>query len=106
MSTLVYGASDDLIELEGDLSEEFSAYDFNGHLALSNGVLLSVRYSDGGYWRIAVVRGHEWVTIIPASAQDGRDEEGYPAYSDRAVVEGPTLTWAVLVPEEEHLILS
>lgn len=59
MHTLkIYGASDDLIEIEGEnLDEEFSAYDLedNSHLAISDGTLLAVEYDKDGIWRFRAV---------------------------------------------------
>lgn len=98
MTVLVYGASDDLIEIEGDITEEFSAYDFDGHLAFSNGVVLSARYDDDGMWRFAPVRGADKVKIEYASGEEGKDDDGYPAYSDKVMVTGETL-WVALVKE-------
>ena len=52
----VYGASDDLIEIEGDISEEFN-YPYNADdkgvlLAFSDGTLARIKYDSGGMWRI------------------------------------------------------
>ncbi len=52
---IVYGASDDLIEVEGAIREEFTA-NRDGEanlLAFSDGTLLEVTYTDAGIWRIA-----------------------------------------------------
>jgi len=53
MTTTVYGASDDLIEVAGDIYEEFNPA--AGHddgesdlLTFSNGVVLGIRFSDDG----------------------------------------------------------
>lgn len=54
----VYGASDDLIEVEGDIREEFSAYlDDNESkvLAFSDGTLLRMVYDHDGIWRVTTV---------------------------------------------------
>ncbi len=58
--TLITGASDDLIEIKGELEEEFDAYDCeNGVMAFSDGTLLSVRYDEDGLWRFMVkVKGN------------------------------------------------
>ena len=75
----VYGVSDDLIEIEGDMREEFTlpASDA-GYLAFSDGTLLSVRYSDEGVWRFAPIdHGSAWYSI--EQAPDGDDNN----YSDR-----------------------
>lgn len=51
--TAIYGASDDLIEIEGVISEEFNHYDESpALLAFSDGTLLEIEYDDDGIWRI------------------------------------------------------
>lgn len=55
--TKIYGASDDLIELEGQIREEFNHYGSGDDskaaiLAFSDGTLLEVEYDDDGIWRI------------------------------------------------------
>ena len=51
----IYGASDDLIEIEGDITEEFNWYSDNveerRYLAFSDGTLLRVFYDEDGIWR-------------------------------------------------------
>ncbi len=55
--TKVTGASDDLIELDGDIYEEFNWYagdsddDEHRFLAFSDGTVLSVQYDQDGIWR-------------------------------------------------------
>lgn len=48
----VSGHSDDLIEIEGDINEEFSWDDEEMYLAFSDGTVLSIDYTDSGNWRI------------------------------------------------------
>jgi len=52
---IIYGASDDLIEIEGDITDEFNVY-LNGDetvlLAVSDGTLLRVKYDEDGIWRL------------------------------------------------------
>lgn len=89
MSITVYGASDDLIEIDGDLSEEFSAIDQapdGDLLAFSTGTVLRIRYGSGGVWRITHVTG----PTVPIVQAPEDDEDNY---SDRATVEGAT--WVV-----------
>lgn len=51
--TVIYGASDDLLEIEGQLSEELNpSSDKKNLLALSDGTLLEIWYDDDGIWRI------------------------------------------------------
>lgn len=55
----ITGASDDLIEIEGDISEEFNWItndsDERRFIAVSDGTLLSVRYDADGIWRFDLV---------------------------------------------------
>lgn len=54
--TKLTGASDDLIELEGELKEEFNDYDCStGRIAFSDGTLLSVNYDNDGIWRFNLI---------------------------------------------------
>lgn len=51
----IYGASDDLIEVEGDITEEFNppyGDDNPCYLAFGDGTMLSVQYDKDGMWRI------------------------------------------------------
>lgn len=53
----VYGSSDDLIEVEGDISEEFYASnDKPNILAVSNGIVLDVSYTSLGMWKISILK--------------------------------------------------
>lgn len=85
MSVTIYGSTDDLIEIEGDIREEFtySCDDekSDGDLfAFSDGTLLRVKYTDSGIWRITpVVRASE-LTIEQA------DETNVSNYSDRVTL--------------------
>lgn len=52
-TTTITGASDDLIELEGMIREEFNPRsDVRNLLAFSDGTLLEVVYDDNGIWRV------------------------------------------------------
>lgn len=60
MPLTVHGAGDDLIELEGDIIEEYSAVleaNETAILVLSNGALLEVRGDAFGVWRITQLDG-------------------------------------------------
>lgn len=47
----VYGSSDDLIEVEGDVTEEFSPSTSIGYLGFSDGTVLKYEYDRFGFWR-------------------------------------------------------
>jgi hypothetical protein len=77
---VVTGHSDDLIELDGAISEEFSPpYGDEprvNYLAFSDGTVLSVEYSSGGIWRIAPAThwGTAKIEITPAGPGEGTDK--------------------------------
>lgn len=90
----VYGASDDCIEVDGDISEEFS-YQGRGYgqatgdlLAFSDGTILRIEFTREGVWRIALVV-HGSADLSIEQAPEG-DEENY---SDRATLSGAV--WVV-----------
>lgn len=86
--TVVYGASDDLIEIGGHLSEEFGAYDSDPrYLAFANGVVLKITYDSEGVWRVQPRAGADRVEIVFARGEDEpRDADGVAGYSDKAVI--------------------
>lgn len=86
--TVVYGASDDLLEVGGHLAEEFdNDQDETRYVGFANGVLLKMTCDDEGFWRIAPRAGSDRVELIFARGEDAdRDEDGCPGYSDKAVV--------------------
>ncbi len=95
MSVTIYGASDDLVEVEGDVREEFSAlgnenFDGDGgYLAFSDGTILSIVYGDRGVWRIVpIAEGSGELSVKQAPVGDEDD------YSDIATLSGD-LEWVV-----------
>ena len=95
MKVTIYGASDDLIEVEADTgwAEEFNpaSDDKASYLAFSDGTVLSVEYTDAGIWRINRVKsGTLKYEKAEAPADDSKN------YSDRATLHGDaSLTWVV-----------
>lgn len=80
MTTEVYGASDDLIEIDGDIKGEHPAAE--SFLFMSDGTILKVKYgkSNMAVWDIKVVRaGSLFKTIKPCFDEDA------DRYSDTAV---------------------
>lgn len=84
----IRGSSDDLIEIEGDIDEEFTHYsDETAVLAISDGTLLSVEYD--GIWRIAPIhKGSAEMT-----KHEGTDEDD--DYTDIVTLTG-NIEWVVL----------
>jgi hypothetical protein len=92
----IYGASDDLIEIDGAIREEFGCVlDVPGEsaiIAVSDGTLLRVRYDEDGIWRFTPsVLGSSSIAIAP-----GMDDR---LHSDRVILRGDNLTWVVLALE-------
>lgn len=93
MSITIYGASDGLIEVEGDIREEFSyPYDSEAGLlaAVSDGTLLRVQYTKDGTWRITpLVYGAASYSKVEAAGADTDN------YSDRVTLAGE-VKWLVI----------
>lgn len=91
----VYGASDDLIEVEGYLNDEFPCPKDDEDrdralLAFSTGVVLEVEYGNEGIWRIRQLAGQsDQVILDPNPPEDGE------RYSDVAWLREPA-EWVVL----------
>jgi hypothetical protein len=94
MGLTISGASDDIISIDGDLTEEFyydadRRGDKNGDiLAFSDGTVLRIAFDpDGtGNWRITpVARGSANLTVAQTAEEDD---------TDRADLDG-SITWAV-----------
>lgn len=94
----IYGSSDDLIEIEGDIREEFTAgtqYDdgregTGGYLACSDGTLIEMSYKDDGIWHANILnKGSAFKEhiILPLDADPDGDE-----YSDKIILDGK-VTW-------------
>lgn len=84
----IYGASDDLIEVEGDTNDEFNLYDDEkALLAFGDGTVVSVVYDEHGCWRVnRVAAGSATFEKVEA---DGADTD---RYSDEVTLEGD-LRW-------------
>lgn len=95
----ITGASDDLIEIDGDVNEEFNSYDCkNGLLCISDGTLLKVVYDEDGIWRFTpkckgtAFKGHE-----VGSAEDGTN--------DKVFIEG-VVKWIVFTDEPQQALVK
>jgi hypothetical protein len=91
----IYGGSDDLIVVEGDINEEFP-WRKRGYgqpsgdlLAFSDGTVLWINFTDEGVWRIERLAGDiERLTIAQAPEGDAEN------YSDRATLDA-NIRWVV-----------
>lgn len=97
---VIYGASDDLVEIEGVVSDELGApFDKPGIVTveLDDAVWARIRieYTDDGVWRIGRPAGDaaalSAAVVIPARAEHDEemsdDEDGCPGYSDKIVID-------------------
>ena len=90
MTTKIYGASDDLIEADGDVCGEVGCYgtDDQEHgvlLLLSDGTLLEVKYgkADMGVWGITlVIAGELFEKIEPCSDEDADPHSDVAYFKD------------------------
>jgi hypothetical protein len=91
VSITIYGASDDLIEVDGDISEEFTLHhagETGDLLAFSDGTVLRIGITHAGIWRIhPIVRGSAELTIEQFAESDDAN------YTDRATLSGAV--WVV-----------
>jgi len=95
MSITIYGASDDLIEIEGDIREEFNFYPDAGesrYLAISDGTVLRVEYDDDGIWRIVPIT----VGKATFSKKDGLVSDDT---NDVVTLSGVIIDWVVMGDE-------
>jgi len=91
--TKIYGASDDLIEIEGEINDEHQANSgdqFN--FSISDGTKGYIAYSDAGEWKIVI---HYEGTLFNSKILSVGDDEkhtipeaiGLSSYSDILVME-------------------
>jgi len=83
----IYGASDDLVEVDGPFGDEFGCYNQAMTLSFDDGTRVRAAYSEAGdgCWRVEVValgEGAEVVEHFKATDSDGKE------YSDRVTIRG------------------
>lgn len=89
-SITIFGASDDLIEIEGDIREEINfVADHPFYLACNEGTLIYGEYNDIGLWKFLVLKcGSATSSVVSAHDPDSDN------YSDRLTLEG-NISWVV-----------
>ena len=86
--TKIYGASDDLIEIEGAVNDEVNHIDAkNVLIKASDGTKAKITYDDNGEWKISVeVEGSEYFGLIHSVGDDAKHTFPYAigctSYSD------------------------
>lgn len=91
MAVTITGSSDDLIEIDGDVQEEWGCYTTASelqHIAFSDGTVVSIIYEDG-IWRVNLVfQGRcQFSKVNGVEADDT---------FDIATLTGETIKWALL----------
>ena len=104
MATKIYGASDDLIEVEGDVRGEVGCYgtDDREHgvlLVCSDGTILEAKYGkgDAGVWGVTVLKRGGLFLMLNLC-----DDEDATPYSDVAHF-GDGLKWVYAATEWERV---
>lgn len=89
----VYGASDDLIEIDGDISEEFSwcKDEEPAYLGFSDGTVLRIIYDDTGLWKIMIINKGTATVEKSFEATDSDSDN----YSDIVVLKDEKIDWVM-----------
>ena len=83
---VVYGASDDLLEVDGDLRQEFLfPAEGIGVLIFDDGTQLQWTYSEEGLWKASIAALGPTTTISLEEAVDPESDD----YSDHVRLSGP-----------------
>ena len=94
--TRIYGASDDLIEIDGDISDEIGCYDHKRPIKfeVSDGTKATIFYD--GEWKIKVtVAGDKYIEKTDNVGDDKKhigNAEKCPSYSDVLIL-GEGIEW-------------
>lgn len=93
----IYGASDDLLEIDGALIEdEVNVIDKPFHIKCADGTIATFTYDDNGEWKCNVkAKGINFIEVISSVGDDGEHEGNAidcTSYSDVLVIREP-LQW-------------
>lgn len=89
ISIKIYGQSDDLIEVEGDLSDEFYAHDGPNFVELSTGDVLCIYYGADGIWRIDHQVDTNTCDVHIETLPDEFEDDDPDPYTEIARILGP-----------------
>lgn len=95
----VTGHSDDIVYVEGDVTEEFYLMDpSEGYLAFSDGTLLHTLYDEHGIWRFNVMaKGTLFREKLEGTVLN--DDSDEVKFNDG-------ITWCVLAPGKDHAVFA
>lgn len=105
MFTRIYGASDDLIEIDGQISDEVDAYSSSDEpikFKTSEGTKGTIQYN--GEWKITIKeQGPDFVRVVESVGDDNTHTEentnDVPSYSDVLILSGD-LEWVKVKGEK------
>lgn len=88
----ISGASDDLVEIDGDISEEFTYNDDEPHyLGFSDGTVLKIFYDETGLWKIVQINKGESDFDFEFIATNSDSDD----YSDIAILKNAKIDWVI-----------
>ena len=92
MKKKIYGASDDLVEIEGEISDEYCQMDFKGTVEASDGTKAKLIYD--GEWKFQMLfAGSKFLKLVKSVGDDididhtDEDAKGCSTYSDVLVLD-------------------
>lgn len=88
---VIYGSSDDLIEVEGDVPG-CDEYNVEKAVFVTAGLRIHVKYDDGGCWRIGAVPFAEDVEVAVTDIRLDVADNGYSMRLTASVPDGATIT--------------
>lgn len=91
----ISGYSDDIVEVDGDLIEEFAYFGDPALIACSDGTLLRIDLDTEGVWRLTQVAGGSASYQHTPGTEDG---------TDRVVLDGD-IRWVVYATEDDERIV-
>ena len=102
--TKIYGAGDDLIEIEGQLSDEICCYNTRNSkktITASDGTVAKIHYNNEGIWQIDMIKaGTKFIEKIFSVGYDNKhicfNAIGCSSYSDVLVLD-EGIEWVKLV---------
>lgn len=100
----IHGAADDLVEIDGEISAEFSVWDEGFmNLIFSNSLVIRIQYREGK-WRVDGVKIPDNIGFQVIRSGE-HTFESVCEYSDVAIVDRATLNkeeieWVMLIPSD------
>ena len=104
MKTVIYGASDDLLEIDGEFYEEYGCYDTLVTIECSDGTKATTEFDADGFWKFKdLMKGSllEKVVPVPEEAHTDDDTKDLVGRCSEALVFTEGLEW-IKVNDEKY----